>query len=227
MLANNANGNAYVSFNEVGSVKLGHDYATHAPKASRPSFDYAAGPTMAKAKRKLSDGSKWNYRVIDGQEWTDPHACAELLGDKHFYHGNISRAAAEARLVQARVQRLCKATSNVFLLREKDVGKQYALSVLSPQPEEGDYISLDVNSVTHHLIKRAVRSDGTPGTHFTVNAVRLRECRTIYAVLAELSKPDGERMHELRDLPGLPINECCLRPGVAPTAGGSEGDVSG
>ena len=100
----------------------------------------------------------------------------------------------------------CKQVSNVFLLREKDPGRVYALSVLSPMPDEGEYISLDTNSVTHHLIKRAVKTDGTLGTHFVINSTRIRECRTIFAVLAELSRPEADRLPELAEFPGKQAN---------------------
>ena len=70
-----------------------------------------------------------------------------------------------------------------------------------------------MNEITHHLVARAKRTDGTLGSHYLVNSVhRLRDCKTLFAVLCELSKP-GLPAFALAEkkLPGLPLTECATR----------------
>lgn len=62
--------------------------------------------------------------------------------------------------------------------------------------------------MTHHLIERAKRSDGSTGRHFLINGlIRLWECHSLASVLIELSKPAGDALPELAELPGLPLEQ--------------------
>lgn len=160
---------------------------------------------------------EWDYRQFASQQWlsaADAPDPAEHSGCS-WYHGNITREEAERRLLRARASSSSRDTSNLFLVREKVAGATFAVSVLSPMPGyAADLLAKpEMNEITHHLVARAKRTDGTLGSHYLVNSVhRLRECKTLFAVLCELSKPGLPAFASSeKKLPGLPLTECCVR----------------
>eukprot|EP00729_Bicosta_minor_P004202 gene4202-8287_t len=187
--------------------------------------DEEALPPPQKPKYALA----WDYATVTQPEWLNA-ATAPTCADNVWYHGNITREEAEVRLLHARASRSSSDDSNLFLVREKVAGVTFAVSVLSPMPEGGGVggganlqSKVETNEITHHLISRAKRTDGTIGSHFLVNSVhRLRECKTLYAVLAELSKPGLPAFASSeKKLPGLPLTECCTRQEGMPVFGAS------
>ena len=134
------------------------------------------------------------------------------LENELWFHGSIPRSTAESYLVRTALPAgyQTDGTTNLFLVREKVAGLAYAISILS-----GD-------GVTHHLVNRAVRGTGEPGQHFIINdCTRLPKCTSIAHVLAELSRPDGERLPELAGMRGLPINRYCKRQATTVTTSDS------
>jgi hypothetical protein len=106
-------------------------------------------------------------------------------------HGMISRQEAERRLLGE------DKPVGLYLLREKEPGRVYALSVVQ---QGGD--------IKHHLIERAVRKDGHLGNHWILNNKRLRDCSTLECVVEmvrQLPGPDG--LPVLRNICPLPCME--------------------
>ena len=182
-----------------------------------------------------------------------------LLYSMPWFHGKIGRTRAVEMLYHSTTTHVLPPASNMFLVREKEPGFSYAVSILSPRessefersrdanrtpggndgnPSNGDsgggkvcgadvqnvYVSGDIpdtpatqgyvyHALTHHLVQRATRRDGTCGRHFILNdTTRLLTCTSIFAVIAEMSLPDAVRLPELRDIPGLPLNNICVHP---------------
>ncbi|EDQ86083.1 uncharacterized protein MONBRDRAFT_28545 [Monosiga brevicollis MX1] len=85
-----------------------------------------------------------------------------------YHHGFITRQVAEQRLTAFGLQ------DGTFLIREKQARLVYALSVVSD------------GKIQHHIIERAVRKDGTLGSHYILNGKRLRDCTSLQAVVDRL-----------------------------------------
>eukprot|EP00039_Didymoeca_costata_P008630 m.114426 g.114426 ORF g.114426 m.114426 type:complete len:369 (-) comp14166_c0_seq1:3512-4618(-) len=152
----------------------------------------------------------WDASEYDGPVYHSPNECKQgYIITKPWYH-EISRQEAEERLCKTRATGAASINSNLFLVRPKEESDSYAVSVLS-NPEERR--NGTTNDITHHLIQRAVKKSGAAGSHFVINNnIRLRNCRTLFAVLWEFSKPDSTRLPELQGLSGLPLNEYCVVP---------------
>eukprot|EP00040_Diaphanoeca_grandis_P030409 m.179706 g.179706 ORF g.179706 m.179706 type:complete len:465 (-) comp31988_c1_seq2:386-1780(-) len=96
--------------------------------------------------------------------------CATSLEQHAWYHGVIDRVVAENRLCEhvALRRRNGNDVNGTWLVRAKPqpkrgAGGAYAISVAFRNRKEQRMM------VEHHMVERAMRVDGTPGSHFLVN----------------------------------------------------------
>eukprot|EP00045_Choanoeca_perplexa_P003433 m.31143 g.31143 ORF g.31143 m.31143 type:complete len:241 (+) comp12038_c0_seq1:128-850(+) len=133
------------------------------------SIDLAASP---KPRRKSSLASPVFFR--DGPLPSPPTSPNRpSLVDRSNNHGLISRQEAEARLKTQGMP------IGMYLLREKEANRMYALSVVVP------------DGIKHHLIERSVRKDKSLGNHYVLNGKRLRDCTTLQHVITMLKEMKG------------------------------------
>lgn len=98
-----------------------------------------------------------------------------------WFHGNVSFDVAEARLRRADLG------LGAFLVTETYPDTVYMLVFVDSDGE-----------VRQAAITRSERKDGSMGTHFLVEDVRLRECKDVTMVIMHLNSDNGPDLPRIR-----------------------------